>query len=154
MRSFPEVFCNCLILMYALHLHSPSTVDELSGVTLRHVCVDGVSVDRSLHAIVQGQIQRCRVIAQWHCKLSSTSPGRTVWNSMRDAPWWNWKSPTLVTDQFRRDWRNMTRLRLCASRTVIMVMILKVPDPLGLSGRQNAYMIFYSLQRSVDSETI
>lgn len=46
MRSFPEVFCNCLILIYAL--------DELSGATLRHVCVDGVSVDRSLHAIVQG----------------------------------------------------------------------------------------------------
>ena len=33
---------------------------------------------------------------------------------MRDAPWWNWRSPTLVTDQFRQDWRKMTRLRLCA----------------------------------------
>ena len=74
MRSFPEVFCNCLILIFALYFHNPSTVDELSGATLRHVSVDGVSVDGSLYAIVHGWIQRCRVIAQWHCKLSSASP--------------------------------------------------------------------------------
>ena len=34
MRSFSEVFCNCLLLIYALHLDS---VDELNGATLRHV---------------------------------------------------------------------------------------------------------------------